>query len=76
MKCKKVITEECDGCRLRDFLHSLPYREVDSMRVRIAEACGVGETTVLKWTYPSSYRRSFTSLQKAAINKAAGHKIF
>lgn len=76
MDCKKTIKSESDGSRLRNYFHSLPYREMRPMRAKIAEACGVRERTVVKWILPTSYRQSFTSLQKAAINGVAGRQIF
>ena len=76
MKCKKVINPECDGSLLRDYLHSLPYREMRPMRRRIAAAVGVKEKTVMQWAIPSTYRISFTKLQKMAIEQTAGRKIF
>lgn len=76
MDCKKNINSECDGARLRDYFHSLPYREMRPMRAKIAEACGVREKTVVQWATPSTYRHAFSSLQKAAINQMAGRQIF
>ncbi|MBD5240450.1 MAG: hypothetical protein HDS64_11915 [Bacteroidales bacterium] len=76
MECKKNENSECEGSLLRAYFHSLPYREMRPMRAKIAEACGVREKTVVQWATPSTYRHSFTILQKTAINKAAGQQIF
>ncbi|MDE6697653.1 MAG: hypothetical protein K2K25_12305 [Muribaculaceae bacterium] len=76
MKCKKNEKSMCDGSRLREFFHSLPFREMRPMRVKIAEAVGVKEKTVMQWAIPSTYRISFSKLQKKVIEQTAGQKIF
>lgn len=76
MECKNVIKTEREGRILRDYFHSLPYREMLPMRAKIADALGVKETTVRQWALPATYRKTFTKLQKAAIEQTAGRKIF
>lgn len=76
MKCKNIEKTACDGSILRDFFHSLPYREMRPMRTKIALALDVKEKTVVQWATPSTYRIAFTKLQKAAIEQTAGRKIF
>ncbi len=76
MKCKNIKNSVREGLILREFFHSLPYCEIRPMRVKIADALGVRENTVVQWITPCTFRVSFTKLQKAAIEQTAGRKIF
>lgn len=74
---KKIKSEESkDGVILRDFVLSQPARDVMETRQRIARCLGVKDRTVVVWLSPSTFRKRFRSIEREALEREFGQKIF
>lgn len=74
---KNIKTDELkDGYVLREFILSKPGRETTEVKRKIARCLKVKERTVWVWIAPATYRKRFRDLEREALEREFGQKIF
>lgn len=61
---------------MRDFILSQPAKDTVATRQRIARCLSVKERTVCVWISPSTCRKKFRPLEREALEREFGQKIF